>query len=77
MVGLMTEDEWMEVVAELWFCEELYPFPGTKRKRRLHRIWKEMKDKYPEDHEKTWKLIGAKLDAVLSSIPASVPQKID
>ena len=73
----MTEDEWMEVTAELWFCGELYPFPGIKRRRRLLRVWKDMKAKYPDEHRKVWELIEAKLDAVLASISERQLQKID
>ena len=64
----MTDEEWLEFSAEVWFCVFLH-HSKKMGKRRRDRAMKSLQEHYPDIHQALWSLVGKKLDAVLDSLP--------
>ena len=64
----MTDEEWLEFSAEIWFCVFLHP-SKKMGKRRRDRAMKRLQEQHPDIHRALWSLVGKKLDAVLDSLP--------
>jgi len=63
----MTVD-WRERAAELYFCTYLQPQKRSAR-RRINRLFREMKRDNPEEWDAFWGLVREKLSAAMTSIP--------
>src|SRR3990167_10129389 len=64
----MTNEEWLEFSAEIWFCVFLHP-SKKMGKRRRDRAMKRLQEQHPDIHQALWSLRSEEHTSELQSQP--------
>ena len=69
----MTDAEWLELLAEMWFCVFLHPSKKMGQRRRI-RAMKSLQEQHPDIHQALWSLVGRKLDTVIDNFHGTLEE---